>query len=121
MIISKIFVADRLRSVNWVNEARRIVRAELVRRGVTYERLAKRLQAMGVRETERSIANKMSRGTFSFVFVLQCLKAIGAESVSFELTDEVAPAGPTSARRQPAAGETERHGLQVADRPKKLP
>lgn len=84
--------------MNWENEARRIVRAELVRRGITYERLAKRLQAMDVKETERSIANKMSRGTFSFVFVLQCLRAIGADSVSFNLTEDAAPS-PTMRER----------------------
>ena len=103
--------------MNWENEARRIVRAELVRRGVTYQGLASRLRAMGVRETERSIANKMSRGTFSFVFVLQCLRAIGAESVSFELTDAASRLAPY----QPIANETEWQGLHVADRPKKQP
>lgn len=107
--------------MNWENEARRILRAELVRRGVTYQRLASHLQALGVTETERSIANKMSRGTFSFVFVLQCLKAIGAESVSFELTEGRSDVGRTSPRYQPVAGETERQGLHVADRPKKSP
>lgn len=71
--------------MNWENEARRIVRAELVRRGLTYQRLATRLQAIGVEESERSIANKMSRGTFSFVFFLQCMKAVGATTVSFDL------------------------------------
>jgi len=70
--------------MRWENEARRIVKAELVRRGVTYEALAKRLQGIGVTETERSIANKMSRGTFSFVFFLQCMKAIGVNSVSLD-------------------------------------
>jgi len=105
--------------MNWENEARRIVRAELVRRGVTYQGLASLLQSIGVRETERSIANKMSRGTFSFVFVLQCFKAIGAEWVNFEL-DDASAAGPSSVRRQPPANETEWPGLHVADRPKKL-
>lgn len=104
--------------MNWENEARRIVRAELVRRGVTYQGLARLLQSIGVRETERSIANKMSRGTFSFVFALQCFKAIGAEWVSFEL-DDASAAGPSSVRRQPPANETEWQGLHVADRPKK--
>ena len=79
-----------MRRMNWENEARRIVRAELVRRGLTYQRLAVRLQAIGVRETERAIANKMSRGTFSFVFFLQCMKAMGANAVSFDIAiDEV--------------------------------
>lgn len=71
--------------MNWQNEAKRIVRSELVRRGLTYQQLADRLQGMGIEETERSIASKMSRGTFSFVFVLQCMKAMRAASVSFDL------------------------------------
>jgi hypothetical protein len=71
--------------MNWENEARRIVRAELVRRGITYKGLAARLVAIGVKETERSIANKMSRGTFTFVFVLQCLQAVGAKSMTMQI------------------------------------
>ena len=77
--------------MNWENEARRILRAELVRRGLTYQRLAGHLQAIGLDETERSIANKMSRGTFTFVFFLQCVKAMGANSISFDVTVEAAP------------------------------
>lgn len=71
--------------MNWENEARLLLKAEIARRGVTYERLAKRLQAIGVQETVRSIANKMSRGTFSFVFFLQCMKVLGAQSVTLVL------------------------------------
>lgn len=82
--------------INWENEARRILKAEIVRRGLTYSLLAKRLQAMGVYETERSVANKMSRGTFSFVFFLQCMKAMGASSISFELMVDI----PTLGRRR---------------------
>lgn len=74
--------------MNWENEARRIVKAELVRRGFTYERLAKRLKTIGINETERSIANKMSRGTFSFVFFLQCMQAIGNREVNFCISVE---------------------------------
>ena len=85
MLIPQYLVCGMLQPMNWENEARRIVRAELVRRGITYKGLAARLVAIGVNETERSIANKMSRGTFSFVFVLQCLQAIGAKSMSVEI------------------------------------
>jgi hypothetical protein len=74
--------------MNWENEARRIVKAELARRGFTYERLAKRLKTIGINETERSIANKMSRGTFSFVFFLQCMQAIGNREVNFCISVE---------------------------------
>ncbi|MBU3695432.1 DUF6471 domain-containing protein [Dechloromonas sp.] len=71
--------------MTWENEARLLLKAEIVRRGVTYGVLAKRLQAMGVHDSVRSIANKMSRGTFSFVFFLQCMKALGAKSVTLAL------------------------------------
>lgn len=74
--------------MDWENEARRIVKAELARRGMTYERLAKRLKTIGINETERSIANKMSRGTFSFIFFLQCMSAIGSTKVSFDVPSE---------------------------------
>lgn len=67
------------------NEARLLLKAEIARRGMTYERLAKRLQAIGAQETVRSIANKMSRGTFSFVFFLQYVKVLGAQSVTLVL------------------------------------
>jgi hypothetical protein len=86
--------------MNWENEARRIIRAELVRRGLTYEELATRLLAIGVVETERSIANKMSRGTFSFVFALQCMRAIGAKSISFESIDATLVDSAASSARQ---------------------
>ena len=67
--------------MNWENEARLLLKAEIARRGMTYERLAKRLQAIGVDETVRAISNKMSRGSFSFVFFLQCMSALGATNV----------------------------------------
>jgi hypothetical protein len=71
--------------MRWENEARQLLKAEIVRKGLTYERLAKALQAIGIAETPRSIANKISRGSFSFVFFLQCLRALGAETVTIQL------------------------------------
>lgn len=71
--------------MNWDANARNILKAEIVRRGMTYERLAKRMQEMGVEETSSSIANKMSRGTFSFVFFLQCMRALGVDNVAIEI------------------------------------
>lgn len=68
--------------MSWENDARQILKAELALRGITYAMLAKRLGAICVVETERSIANKMSRGTFPFTFYLQCLAALGVDQVS---------------------------------------
>lgn len=67
--------------MDWNEEAYRILRKELVRRKVTYDRLQKQLAAIGVEETQRSIASKVSRGTFSFSFFIQCMRAIGAQQV----------------------------------------
>jgi hypothetical protein len=71
--------------MNWDANARNLLKAEIVKRGVTYERLAKRMQDIGVEETTSSIANKMSRGTFPFVFFLQCMRALGVDSVAIEV------------------------------------
>lgn len=72
--------ADGKTSV-WEAEAKRILKAELARRGLTYKALAVRLDAIGVRDEERAIANRISRGKFQFTFFLQCMRAIGVEQV----------------------------------------
>ena len=62
--------------------AKNLLKAELKRRGLGYRDLAEKLTAMGLSETERNIANKISRGGFTAAFMLQCLDAIGASGVS---------------------------------------
>jgi hypothetical protein len=61
--------------------AKNILKAELKRRGLTYAELVEELAKIGLTETERNIANKISRGGFSAAFFIQCLDAIGAHSV----------------------------------------
>lgn len=63
-------------SDNWKNRVRGILKAELARKNISYKDLAFRLKALGVSETEQNIANKLSRGGFSAVFMIQCLDAI---------------------------------------------
>ena len=58
-----------------------LLKAELKRRNVTYRDLASRLEAMGIHETERNIRNKLARGGFSAVFLIQCLAAAGCHTV----------------------------------------
>jgi len=67
--------------MNWNEEAYRLIRREMVRRKMTYAKLAEKLVAMGVQETPKSIANKVSRGSFSFVFFIQCMRALEVEKV----------------------------------------
>jgi hypothetical protein len=77
----------RMDDVDWYMEARRVLRAELVRRDIAYKQLATMLQGIGVAETERSIANKLARGSFSFAFFLQSMKALGCATVEISLKD----------------------------------
>jgi hypothetical protein len=62
----------------------RFIKAEMKRAGVTYAELAKRLETHGLRETEASIANKLSRGTIAATFLLATLAALEMEGVRLE-------------------------------------
>jgi transcriptional regulator with XRE-family HTH domain len=61
-----------------------ILRAEMTRRGITYEQLAQRLGELGVQDTAVNIRNKVARGGFSAVFFVQCLRAIRCQMVRIE-------------------------------------
>ncbi len=62
----------------------RYLKAELKRGGITYAELAKRLQAHGLKETESSIANKLSRGTIAATFLLATLAALEMEGIRLD-------------------------------------
>ncbi len=62
-------------------KAKNLLKGELKRRGVTYAQLVEKLGALGVQETERNLANKISRGGFTGAFLIQCLDAIGCRSL----------------------------------------
>ena len=62
-------------------KAKNLLKGELKHRGVTYADLVEKLDALGVQETERNLANKISRGGFTAAFLIQCLEAIGCHSV----------------------------------------
>lgn len=66
---------------DWEEKAKGLLRGEMARRGVTYAQLADRLAAIGVDDNERNLRNKVSRGKFTAGFLLQCLTALGADSI----------------------------------------
>jgi hypothetical protein len=69
---------------SWEDRARRFLKAELARADIGYRELAERLKKHGMKESEASIANKISRGTFSATFLLASLKAIEAGNLKLE-------------------------------------
>jgi hypothetical protein len=67
---------------DWERLAKGILKGELKRRSVSYQQLADRLAQIDIHETPQNIANKISRGRFTAVFMLQCLNVIGANTVT---------------------------------------
>lgn len=62
---------------NWNEKVKRLLKAELVKRGISNADLAILLNEIGVNETKSSIDSKISRGTFSACFFIQSLSVIG--------------------------------------------
>ncbi|HEY0833644.1 MAG TPA: DUF6471 domain-containing protein [Azospirillum sp.] len=69
---------------DWSGRSKRFFKAELKRRDVTYEELARRLTEMGIEESEGSVAMKINRGAFPTWFFLASMKAIGCPAVRVE-------------------------------------
>ncbi len=67
---------------DWAGAGSRLLKAEIAREGITLAQLARRLNALGAEETEASLKNKLYRGTFSVPFLLQCMAALGSESLN---------------------------------------
>lgn len=65
----------------WEDRVKGMLKAELKRRGVTYADLVGKLADLGVMDSEPNIRNKISRGKFTAVFLIQCLTAIGANDL----------------------------------------
>jgi hypothetical protein len=69
---------------DWQAQVKGILKAELKRRNVSYADLATKLAAVGIKDNERNIANKIARGTFTAIFFVQCMEAIGVKTIHLE-------------------------------------
>ncbi len=72
----------------WNNKVKRLLRSELVKRGISHTELANLLNEIGIGETKSSIDSKISRGTFSASFLLQSLLVIGCSKIDLEVFEE---------------------------------
>lgn len=61
----------------WEAKVKGLLKGELKRRNVSYGQLVEKLREIGVVDSEPNIRNKLSRGKFTAVFMIQCLTAIG--------------------------------------------
>lgn len=69
---------------NWDDKAKRLLKSEMVKRGISNADLVILLNEIGVKETKGGIDSKISRGSFSATFLLQCLSVIGCHKLEIE-------------------------------------
>jgi hypothetical protein len=73
-------MADR----DWTAYTKQLLRAEMMRKGINYKGLVEKLAAIGVKDSEANLRNKISRGGFTGAFLIQCLVAMGVTSLRLE-------------------------------------
>jgi len=68
----------------WSIKASRLLKSELDLAGMSYMDLINRLALIGVTESYKGIANKINRGSFTFAFFMQCMKAIEKKTIRLD-------------------------------------
>lgn len=69
---------------DWAGYVKGLLRTEMARKSITYEGLVERLAELGVKETVPNLRNKLSRGSFTAIFLVQCLRAMGVTSLRLD-------------------------------------
>jgi len=68
---------------DWKDHVRGLMKSELAKRNLNYIQLAEILwDEFEIEETAQNLSNKIARGTFSAMFMVQILEAIGVESLA---------------------------------------
>lgn len=81
---ARLDVAPCVADTEWEAKVKGLLKGELKRHKVSYAQLVEKLAAIGVMDSEPNIRNKLSRGKFTAVFLVQCLEAIGASSLRLD-------------------------------------
>lgn len=90
---------------DWEELVKNMLRAEMMRRGVSYAALAERLAAFGIIDNELNLRNKVSRGRFTAVFLAQCLRALEVEWIQIPASlDEASKPGGAQAMARKGKG-----------------
>lgn len=91
----------------WKGRAKRLLKDELAKRGISQPELVRLLSRVGVEETVASVRNKISRGSFTTAFFLKCMHAMGVDEVDLNLPDRGGP-------EESTAEESTRSGAQFS-------
>jgi hypothetical protein len=65
----------------WKNYVKGLLKAEIAKRNLNYVDIAERLKTIGIEETPQNISNKIGRGTFGAIFMMQILQVIGCKEI----------------------------------------
>ena len=76
--------ARPMTETEWHDLVKGMLKAEIKRRNLTYDQLAAKLGEIGVKENAQNLRTKISRGGFSAVFLVQCLKAVGVQKIEID-------------------------------------
>lgn len=67
---------------DWQDRLKGMIKAELAKRNINYVALAGMLEeAYGVTDSPQNLSNKIARGKFSAIFMVQVLEVIGCEKM----------------------------------------
>ena len=70
--------------MDWKKQATTMIKVELTKQDIDYSELSEKMKDNGIDEDKANIANKLSRGTFSFAYALQLFKALGLKKLNLE-------------------------------------
>lgn len=73
----------------WDRLVKNLLRAEMMRKGVSYEVLVEKLAAIGVSDNVANLRNKVARGRFTASFFAQCMVALGVDLLAIPKADDV--------------------------------
>ena len=75
-------------SEQWADLLRRLVKAELARRAVSYDELSEKLAAIGVEKSASNLSTSINSGAFGAQLLLQILTVIGSRQLDLALIRE---------------------------------
>ena len=69
----------------YIQKAKTIIKTEVVKRDIDYPKLADMMLKIGIDENRNNLSNKINRGTFSFIFVMQVFDALDIDSINLRM------------------------------------
>lgn len=71
-------------SEEWENHVKGLLKAEIKKRNLSYQQVVDLMNENGIPENERNFRNKIGRGKFTAVFMIQVMRVIGCQKLQLE-------------------------------------